>query len=170
MKFYTRTIKTPSLLIEVRWIHKDGMLLKTLEPIVYYRKGERTNEIIVPQGYTSDGATIPKLFWFVLSPFEDYLKCCILHDYLCDLFHLGMLERKECDVIFLEAMEQTGIKKSTRIALYFFVRLYALTRYNKLCLKLFGRGEIEDYNKEFFEDIEIIKTQNSIYFSYKNQN
>ncbi|PAF49647.1 hypothetical protein BKH41_02865 [Helicobacter sp. 12S02232-10] len=99
------------------------MMVILLEPIEYAAKSGKN--IVVPKGFRSDGATIPKIFWWLLSPFEDYSKCCILHDYLCDKFHQGELKRSYCDKIFLEAMESAGIKKSTRITLYLAVRLYA---------------------------------------------
>lgn len=171
MKWHLSTIKSPTLKVEIFWQHKDGLRLTLLEDIVYYRKGESTDdellddmtngsygvcnasrkEIIVPTGYTTDGASIPKIFWWLLSPFEDYFKCCVLHDYLCDLFHLNFLERKTCDDIFLEAMSEIGIKKSTRWALYFFVRSYGLVRYNPLMNAYLGKGKVEDYNEAFFE-------------------
>lgn len=170
MKWHISNIKDDTLDVRLFWQHKDKMRLILLEDIVYYRKGESTDgeciddmasshygnfqarkEIIVPSGYTSDGASIPKVFWWILSPFEDYFKCCVLHDYLCDLFHLNLLERKTCDDIFLEAMSEIGIKKSTRLSLYFFVRFYGLLRYNPLMNLYLGKGKVEEYNQEFFE-------------------
>ncbi|PAF41366.1 DUF1353 domain-containing protein [Helicobacter sp. 11S02596-1] len=171
MQFQVSTIKTP-LKVECFWEHKDGLRLRLLEGINYYRAGEPTDgellddmvegksgiclknrkEIFIPAGYVSDGATIPKIFWWLLSPFENYLKCCILHDYLCDLFALGLIHRKTCDDIFLESMAAIGIKKSTRYILYFFVRAYALARYNSLSIKLFGKPKIEWYNQQFFSE------------------
>lgn len=159
-----------TLKVEISWKAKDKMLMKLLEHIVYYRRGESSDseliddfsknigdmsfytrkEIIVPNGYISDGGSIPKIFWWILSPFENYAKNCILHDYLCDLFHLGFISRKQADKIFLESMEELKIKKSTRVTLYCFVRLYGLIRYNPLSLKIWGKNEVEPYNKEFF--------------------
>lgn len=171
MKWHISNIKEGTLKVKLFWEHKDGMRLTLLEDIVYYRKGESTDgecldemvnpyygnissrkEIIVPSGYTTDGASIPKIFWWLLSPFENYFKCCVLHDYLCDLFHLNLLERKTCDLIFLEAMSEIDIKPSTKWALYFFVRSYGTLRYNALMNLWLGRGKIEEYNREFFEN------------------
>lgn len=165
---------TNPLQAEISWEAKDRMLVKLLEPIVYYRRGESSDleyiddlansksgclskrkEIIVPKNYVSDGGSIPKIFWWLLSPFEDYAKNCILHDYLCDLFHLGIIQRYIADKIFLESMQETHIKKSTRITLYVFVRLYGLIRYNKLSMKMFGRGKVESYNTSFFNQEEL---------------
>lgn len=176
-KIFNASNITNPLQVEISWKAKDKMLLKLLEPIVYYRRGESNDyecvddlaknklgcmnprkEIVIPKDYVSDGGSIPKIFWWLLSPFEDYSKNCILHDYLCDLFHLGIIQRYTADKIFLESMEETNIKKSTRITLYVFVRLYGLIRYNKLSIKLFGRGKVESYNASFFnrQDLENI--------------
>lgn len=171
MKWHISNIKEGTLKVKLFWEHKDGMRLTLLEDIVYYRKGESTDgecldemvnpyygnissrkEIIVPSGYTTDGASIPKIFWWLLSPFENYFKCCVLHDYLCDLFHLNLLERKTCDLIFLEAMSEIDIKPSTKWALYFFVRSYGMLRYNALMNLWLGREKIEEYNREFFKN------------------
>ncbi|PAF46347.1 hypothetical protein BKH46_07710 [Helicobacter sp. 12S02634-8] len=112
-----------SLKAEINWKHKDKMLVILLEPIAYTTKAGEY--ILIPKGFESDGGSIPKIFWWLLSPFENYSKCCILHDYLCTQFHQGKLTRSYCDKIFLEAMESINIKKSTRLALYLAVRLYA---------------------------------------------
>lgn len=171
MKWQLSNIKEGTLKVRLFWEKKDRMRLTLLEDIVYYRKGESTDdecldeminphygnadrrkEIIVPSGYTTDGASIPKVFWWLLSPFENYFKCCTLHDYLCDLFHLNLLERKTCDDIFLEAMGEIGIKTSTKWALYFFVRSYGILRYNPLMNIWLGRGKVEEYNQAFFEE------------------
>lgn len=172
MKWRLSTMKSPTLKAEIFHQHKDGLRFILLEDIVYYRKGESSDdellddmtsasygiseswrkEIIIPSGYTSDGASIPKIFWWLLSPFEDYFKCCVLHDYLCDLFHLNLLERKTCDEIFLEAMSEVGIKKSTRLTLYFFVRIYGMLRYNPIMNLWLGKGRVEAYNEAFFLD------------------
>ncbi|PAF52015.1 hypothetical protein BKH44_04885 [Helicobacter sp. 13S00477-4] len=129
----------------------DDELLEELAEPRYGICTDSRKEICIPKGYVSDGASIPKIFWFILSPFEDYAKCAILHDYLCDLYHLGLGSRKEADDIFLESMQEIGIKKSTTLTLYAFVRLYAIFRYNPISIKLFGKGRVEDYNEEFFK-------------------
>ena len=49
-------------------------------------------DIVVPKGYETNGANIPRLFWFFIPPFKPkYLPAVIVHDYLCDLeeYHLA---------------------------------------------------------------------------------
>lgn len=140
--------------VDISWVHKDGMLIKTLEPISF---NIELHGIIscyrIEKGYISDGGTIPKIFWCVLSPFEDYFSCCLLHDYLCDLatFRKDIYKsRKFADATFNEAMKQVAIKKSTRLTLFYAVSIYRILRYNKLAIKWLGRPRVEYYNKEFF--------------------
>jgi hypothetical protein len=40
----------------------------------------------VPTGYKTNGADIPRAFWWFVPPFKPkYLPAVIMHDYLCDL-------------------------------------------------------------------------------------
>ena len=42
-------------------------------------------DIIVPIGYKTNGANVPRLFWSIIPPFKPkYLPAVIVHDYLCD--------------------------------------------------------------------------------------
>jgi len=39
----------------------------------------------VPKGFITDGATIPRAFWWFVPPFKPkFLPAIIIHDYLCD--------------------------------------------------------------------------------------
>lgn len=40
---------------------------------------------LVPKGYKTNGADIPRIFWWFVPPFKPkYLPAVIVHDYLCD--------------------------------------------------------------------------------------
>lgn len=88
-----------SLKAEIYWNHKDQMKVKIMEN-VYYIKFDF--EIIVKKGFISDGGSIPKLFWWILAPFEDYAKCCIIHDALCDLWHFQKKNSMSVKKIYLK--------------------------------------------------------------------
>lgn len=143
--------------VDISWVHKDGMLIKTCEDLKFsIRSKDLAADYHIRKGFISDGATIPKILWFVLSPFESYFTCCLLHDYLCNLatFQKDIyFFRKHADEVFNEALKQASIKKSTRLALYAGVSFYRILRYNKLAIKWLGRPSVEDYNKEFFINI-----------------
>lgn len=136
--------------VDLRWTHKDHMLLELLEDINFESNRVRA-------GFITDGATIPKFLWSILSPFEDYFTSCILHDFLCDLSLLAKTDdevrakRKYADATFNLSMKHYKIKTSTRLALYLGVSTWRLMRYNSVSLKLFGVPSIDDYNKEYFQ-------------------
>lgn len=146
--------------VDITWTHKDHMLIKTLDDIdVYIAEGSYT--LHIKSGFTSDGATIPKILWFVLSPFEEYFKSCIIHDYLCDKALMSddvYKNRKFADTVFNESMKRQSTKDSTRIALYSGVVLWRWLRYNKLSLKLFSTPTIDEYNEAYFYSSNIKET------------
>lgn len=38
--------------------------------------------IRIPKGFTTDGATVPRLFWFLFPPVDRYFPAAVVHDYL----------------------------------------------------------------------------------------
>ena len=53
--------------------------------VVLAKPYEVCSDLIIPAGYVSDGATIPRVFWWFVPPFKPkYLPAVIVHDYLCD--------------------------------------------------------------------------------------
>lgn len=39
--------------------------------------------IVVPQGFPTDLATVPRIFWWMIPPQGTYEAAAVLHDYLC---------------------------------------------------------------------------------------
>lgn len=143
--------------VKLDWIHKDGMILTLLEDMSV------NSSIIVKRGFTTDGATIPKFLWSILSPFENYFPACVIHDYLCDIALLAdnisdiYKLRKNADETFNEVMQNESIKTSTRLALYCGVTTWRWIRYNKLSVKLFKLPSIDVYNEDYFKSLGFIK-------------
>ena len=91
---------------------------KVLEEITY-------KDVTVPAGYLTNGADVPRLFWFIFPPNRtDYLPAVIFHDYLCDLE-----EYKKADEYFNEIMKELHINKFTRVTMVSSVKIYHLIRY-----------------------------------------
>lgn len=81
------------------------------EPFIYYLGEKGSNQFVrVPDGYITDGASVPRIFWNIIPPWGKYGQAAIVHDYLCEYLEVETSEgkrsitRKECDAIFLEAM------------------------------------------------------------------
>lgn len=71
-----------------------------------------TSVIRVPRGFVTDLASIPKGLRWLISQNERHRKAAVLHDYLYykhGNIGLELLSRKECDELFLEAMEKCGV-------------------------------------------------------------
>jgi hypothetical protein len=83
---------------------------------------------VIPEGYETDLASIPRLLWFVMAPFEIGIEECILHD---DLYKKCFRDRKFCDDVWLVAMRRKGVKKWKRETAYRFVRAFGWYGWNK---------------------------------------
>ena len=104
--------------------------LKTfkIEKGVYALKSEliyKTDdlEIIVPVGFKTDLASVPKPLKKIWKPFGKYSRSAVLHDYLYETD----MDRKECDKLFKEAMISDDVNPFTIDAFYIIVRLFGWT-------------------------------------------
>ena len=100
-----------------------------LEEAYEYRDGE--NLITVPEGFRFDLASIPRIFWFLISPFELSIAAPLVHDFL--YAHDGdppagsiepprVYSRKEADQLFRTIMEIEGVPGWRRTPAYWAVR------------------------------------------------
>ena len=106
---------------------------KLVKPISYTtNKGK---EWIVPIGFLTDGASIPKIAWSIVgSPLTGrYTKAAVVHD---QFYALVNVKRSYADKIFLEAMKELKVGWLKRKTMYWAVRLYSWTIWNKRKKKL----------------------------------
>lgn len=77
--------------------------------------------IIVPTGYETDFASVPRVFgtWLLFGGVAN--EAATLHDYLCDV---KILTTKESNKLFYEAMLSTGIGKWKAWCMYQAVHLF----------------------------------------------
>ncbi|QCD44123.1 DUF1353 domain-containing protein [Campylobacter mucosalis] len=87
----------------------------------------RYQDIIVPVGYKTNGANIPRIFWSVYPPNSpEYLSAILVHDYLCDL------EKYElADEILKEMMTELGCSRLKVSIFYLCCRVYHKLRYRE---------------------------------------
>jgi hypothetical protein len=110
----------------------DGRRWKLLEEFDYYLCDTPDGAVIhVPQGYVTDFASIPQIFWNILPPWGVYGKAAVIHDYLYGIQgnyankpKPQIFTRKECDLIFLDAMKVLGVNWLTRRIMYSAVRTF----------------------------------------------
>ncbi len=103
---------------------------KILEWEIYedltYKDNKLGVKVTVPKGQTTDFASIPRIFWPILPPVGRYSRAAVVHDYL---YRHGLFTRKDCDLIFLHAMEELNVAKWKRIVMFWAVRLFGAPAY-----------------------------------------
>lgn len=102
---------------------KDGRRVWVLAKELVYSSGiyEAPPSILVPVGFCSDFASIPRIFWIVIPPDGSYTAAAVLHDFLYDETDIP---RSLADGIFLEAMKVSGTPWIARWMMWLAVRLF----------------------------------------------
>ena len=93
------------------------------EPLIYNSK-KLNQQIIVPSGFLTDLASIPRLLWSIFPPFGKYSRAAVVHDYILSKKYYYNLTKKEYDDIFLEAMKAYNVNVFTRNIFYYSLRLF----------------------------------------------
>lgn len=78
--------------------------------------------ILVPAGFVTDFASIPKFFWHWLPPTGRYGKAAVIHDFIYRTPAVN-LTRAQADGIFRLAMQDLGVGAFTRNLMYSAVRV-----------------------------------------------
>lgn len=91
-----------------------------------YHVGEYPSEeiIIVPTGFITDFASIPRFVWPIICPFGKHGKAAVIHDYCYRTLLYD--KRKKADDIFLEGMIVLNVNPIKRSLIYFFVRVFGI--------------------------------------------
>jgi len=107
----------------------DGDRWATLRDIHYWTDCADTREqlhvrcrtlFIVPAGFETDFASIPRLFWTVIGhPAGQYAQAAVLHDWL---YRARGTSRARADALFREAMAALGVPAWQRWLLWAGVR------------------------------------------------
>jgi hypothetical protein len=77
-----------------------------VEPIRY--RGNR-DMFVVPKGFSTDFASVPRAFQWLLPRYGAYTKSAILHDFLCDESKAGRFDRDDADGLFRRSMRELGV-------------------------------------------------------------
>jgi hypothetical protein len=80
--------------------------------------------VLVPEGFVSDGASIPAMFWVIVGPplGSNHLIASIVHDYLCESA-TDYSERLLADAVFFKLLRDYGVPAWKRSVMYVAVRL-----------------------------------------------
>jgi hypothetical protein len=98
-------------------------LWKNLETFEYHVGEYPSEEIItVPEGFITDFASVPRIFWLVISPVDKHGKAAVIHDYC---YYYTPYSRKVADLIFSEALKVLHVKPWKVFCMYHGVRIGA---------------------------------------------
>lgn len=107
----------------------DGVTtcLRLLEPLRFECGGE---EHEVPAGFVSDGMSVPRFFWRLLSPPVDgrTLRASVVHDYL---YSTGIVSRAEADRLYRAMLIGDGYPAWKARAVWIGVRIGGKSHYRK---------------------------------------
>jgi hypothetical protein len=89
--------------------------------------GKRTWRVVrdfgpVPYGFITDGASVPRLFWWVASPCTDAFEAAVLHDYRLSI------NDKNADRLFLLDLIRYDVPKWRAYLLYYAVKAWSFTQ------------------------------------------
>lgn len=113
----------------------DDRLWRLETPLVYEVGTEGSGrEIMVPVGFTTDGASVPRMFWFLLPTWGRYSRAAVVHDILLVRLaandpHPEATSRADADAVFLEAMGVLGVNLLVRYLMWAAVRLWGIMKW-----------------------------------------
>jgi len=81
--------------------------------------------VMIPKGFRSDGATSPRLFWWILSPFTLGLYAAVVHDFQLSIDGKNAKRRKRIDRMFYYNLRDSGINPVRSYAAYLGVRIWS---------------------------------------------
>jgi hypothetical protein len=114
-------------------IEKTGRREWTTTRRIVYHVGSLESRwaIVIPKGFKTDGASVPRLLWWLFPPFGgDYDQAAVLHDFLYRTAFLN-LERVVADAILLEAMVVLRTGALARWSIFVGVRAGGWVTYRK---------------------------------------
>lgn len=103
----------------------------------YYGVNDSLRWAVVPAGFLTDGASVPRMFWGVIAPWGPWGQAAALHDYLLEYkvaYHKNertLVTRDDADRFFGEALKVTKMPRWKRWLMYAGVRLWTKFGWNR---------------------------------------
>jgi hypothetical protein len=85
-------------------------------------------QLFVPKGTVSNGASVPRLLWWIYPPYGTYTYPAVIHDFL---YENNLYTRKFADRQFLIDMGRCNTNKFTKWLFYYIVRIFGSLNWNK---------------------------------------
>ncbi|CAA9273594.1 MAG: FIG048677: hypothetical protein, phage tail fiber-like [uncultured Blastococcus sp.] len=102
----------------------DDRLWAVVEELVYRGRRDR---FVVPAGFLTDFASVPRVFVWLIPRFGRYTLAAILHDWLVtEGLRTGAVTSREADGLFRRVMRESGVPVLRRWLMWCAVRWGAL--------------------------------------------
>jgi len=91
------------------------------------------DKIIIPKGFKTNFASVPRLAKFYIDDDDWQIRApSVVHDYLysAESAELGFT-RKQADEVLLEAMMGLGMRKTKALLIYYTLRIFGASNYEK---------------------------------------
>jgi hypothetical protein len=102
-----------------------------------------TDRFVVPAGFRTDFASVPRVFVWLIPKYGRYTKAAILHDFLCVEAKAGRFDRDDADGLFRRSMRELGVSFLRRWVMWGAVSLATqwieLRRRHRVALGRVGR-------------------------------
>lgn len=120
--------------VVVKPIRPEGKRWELVQPFTYTGA---TDTFTVPAGFTTDFASVPRVFVWLLPRYGRWTQAAILHDYLWDLARKGQFRKHDADGLFNRALRELGVPYLRRWVMWAAVRVGSGTH------ELFAPGPVQ---------------------------
>lgn len=115
-----------------------GRHYKLLKEMIVF--SHRIGVTVIPAGFVTDMASVPRGFWNLFPPTGPYAKAAVYHDYL---YQLGDISRADADREFADGMKALGVCWITRAAMWVALRLFGRKAWDEYTLQRVFVGEMD---------------------------
>jgi len=105
---------------EIKCSKIEGRKFRILEDVEVFG-------VLIPEGYETNGASVPRLFWEILSPFTEGFRAALVHDFRYT--NSKELTRKETDKEFFNNLKKCGVNNIRRSLVWIAVRTFGGPRW-----------------------------------------
>ena len=106
--------------LSIKETNRMGERVFILERSFGYDSDILGRHVVVPVGFSTDGASVPKFIWWLYHPLGKYFRAAVIHDWFCVTNEIDYITAAK---VFREAMEVCGVNKWRRNKMYWAVRL-----------------------------------------------
>ena len=130
-------------------IHQEDGRGNILRTVTLNKIDFAGKSFVIPRGFESDGASVPRFFWRLVCPPLDHhaVRAGVAHDYIYRVQPVGW-SRKEADKMFYCFLIEDGLPPLRAKLAYLGVRLFGWLAWNENAAAKATREAIEELKAE----------------------